>query len=73
LLNYGTSGFRDNAKYLKFVGWRVGLFVGMMSRNSKEKLGVMITASHNKIIDNGFKIVPPKGGMLSMEDEKHIE
>lgn len=51
----------------------MGLFVGMMSRNSKEKLGVMITASHNKIIDNGFKIVPPKGGMLSMEDEKHIE
>lgn len=33
----------------------------------------MITASHNKIIDNGFKIVPPKGGMLSIEEEQNIE
>lgn len=40
-----------------------------MSKNTTLKLGVMITASHNKIIDNGFKIVPPKGGMLSIEEE----
>lgn len=33
----------------------------------------MITASHNKIEDNGFKIVPPKGGMLSIEEEQNIE
>ncbi|CAK90292.1 unnamed protein product (macronuclear) [Paramecium tetraurelia] len=73
LLSYGTSGFREESKYLKFVGWRVGIFIGQMSKNTKLKLGVMITASHNKIIDNGFKIVPPKGGMLSIEEEQNIE
>ncbi|CAD8186336.1 unnamed protein product [Paramecium pentaurelia] len=73
LLTYGTSGFREESKYLKFVGWRVGIFIGQMSKNTTLKLGVMITASHNKIIDNGFKIVPPKGGMLSIEEEQNIE
>lgn len=41
----------------------------MLARNTKLNLGIMITASHNRIEDNGFKIVPPKGGMLSIEDE----
>ena len=42
--------------------------------NAKEKLanGLMITASHNPIVDNGVKISDTEGGMIAESLEKHI-
>lgn len=33
--------------------------------------GLMVTASHNSVEDNGVKMVDPEGGMLAMDWEKH--
>ena len=46
-LGYGTAGFRTKAEFLKRAAFRVGLVVGMRARGLNNKMGVMITASHN--------------------------
>ena len=35
--------------------------------------GIVITASHNPIYDNGFKLVPIFGGMVSRDEEILLE
>lgn len=47
LLQYGTAGFRANAKHLDHVMFRIGLFAVLRSKNTKATIGVMVTASHN--------------------------
>lgn len=47
LLQYGTAGFRDNAKHLDHIMFRMGLFAVLRSKNTKATIGVMVTASHN--------------------------
>jgi phosphoacetylglucosamine mutase len=37
---------------------------------SNKAIGVMITASHNPVQDNGVKIVDPDGGMLEQSWEE---
>jgi len=34
-------------------------------------IGLMVTASHNAVEDNGVKMVDPEGGMLAMDWEGH--
>lgn len=47
LLQYGTAGFRDNAKHLDHIMFRMGLFAVLRSKKTKATIGVMVTASHN--------------------------
>lgn len=47
VLQYGTSGFRTNAKKLDHIMFRVGLLATLRSRKTKATIGVMVTASHN--------------------------
>lgn len=73
--SYGTAGLRDNSSDLDYPFWRIGLFLGFLSRvyqYKKEIIGVMITASHNPHGQNGIKIFT-KEGYLSHKLEKQIE
>lgn len=47
LLQYGTAGFRANAKHLDHIMFRMGLFAVLRSKSTKATIGVMVTASHN--------------------------
>jgi phosphoglucosamine mutase len=47
--------------------------IGMLVREMRADLGVMISASHNLYPDNGIKLFGPDGFKLSDEDEAAIE
>ncbi|KAJ1391758.1 Phosphoacetylglucosamine mutase [Sesbania bispinosa] len=68
-LSYGTAGFRADASILPSTVYRVGILAALRSLKTQSVIGVMITASHNKISDNGVKIADPNGGMLSQHWE----
>lgn len=55
---------------MKPVAFRVGILAALVSRFHGGKwIGVMITASHNPIADNGIKLVDPQGEMVIGEWE----
>ncbi len=47
--------------------------VSMLTRSLRADLGVMISASHNRYVDNGIKFFGPDGHKLSDEVEGEIE
>jgi phosphoglucosamine mutase len=47
--------------------------IGMLVREMRADLGVMISASHNPFPDNGIKLFGPDGFKLSDQDEAAIE
>uniref|UniRef100_A0A803L5U1 Phosphoacetylglucosamine mutase n=1 Tax=Chenopodium quinoa TaxID=63459 RepID=A0A803L5U1_CHEQI len=68
-LSYGTAGFRTDATLLRSTLYRVGILAALRSLKTQSLIGLMITASHNKVSDNGVKIADPNGGMLSQNWE----
>ncbi|KAL5791474.1 hypothetical protein ACOSP7_000068 [Xanthoceras sorbifolium] len=68
-LSYGTAGFRADALILQSTVFRVGILAALRSLKTQSVIGLMITASHNKVSDNGIKIADPCGGMLSQDWE----
>lgn len=68
-LSYGTAGFRADASLLASTVYRVGILAALRSLYTRSVIGVMITASHNQVSDNGVKIADPNGGMLSQHWE----
>ncbi|XP_028077555.1 phosphoacetylglucosamine mutase isoform X1 [Camellia sinensis] len=68
-LSYGTAGFRADSLLLESTVFRVGILAALRSVNTHSVIGLMITASHNKVSDNGIKISDPSGGMLSQDWE----
>ncbi|KAJ4908127.1 Phosphoacetylglucosamine mutase [Raphanus sativus] len=69
-LSYGTAGFRGDASLLDSTVYRVGILSALRSlKLGSSTVGLMITASHNKVSDNGVKVADPSGGMLSQEWE----
>ncbi|CAL0314343.1 unnamed protein product [Lupinus luteus] len=68
-LSYGTAGFRADASLLQSTVFRVGILAALRSLQTQSVIGVMITASHNQVSDNGVKIADPSGGMLSQHWE----
>ena len=70
--SYGTAGFRGNACGLDSVMFRMGLLAVLRSKAKSGKvIGVVITASHNPVEDNGVKLVDPLGEMLEESWEKY--
>lgn len=63
---YGTAGFRMASSHMGPVAYRVGLLAAALSAHlyGGRPLGIMLTASHNHIDDNGVKLVDPTGSML---------
>jgi phosphoacetylglucosamine mutase len=47
----------------------MGVFAVLRSVFTKEQVGIMATASHNKEVDNGIKMADPDGGMLAPDWE----
>jgi len=70
---YGTSGFRMNSEYLDIVALRLGFMLSVRSTLLSLPIGLMITASHNKNSDNGFKIADLNGRTLCKEWENLCE
>lgn len=68
-LSYGTSGFRADASVLSSTVYRVGILAALRSLKTESVIGVMITASHNIVSDNGVKVADPNGSMLSQHWE----
>lgn len=58
------------AQNLDGAMYRVGILAALRSLQTHVASGVMITASHNGIEDNGVKIVDGDGGMLVRSWEK---
>lgn len=70
-LKYGTAGFRAHHSVLPRLVYLVGVLAAHRSSFlSNKAIGVMITASHNPVQDNGVKIVDPDGGMLEQSWEE---
>ncbi|XP_077247400.1 phosphoacetylglucosamine mutase-like [Tasmannia lanceolata] len=72
-LSYGTAGFRADAKILSCTVFRVGILAALRSLKTRSIIGLMITASHNQISDNGVKIADPNGGMMTQEWESFAD
>ncbi|XP_065071481.1 phosphoacetylglucosamine mutase-like [Rhopilema esculentum] len=69
---YGTAGFRQRASDLDSVLFKVGILSVLRSKAKCGKaIGVMITASHNPVQDNGVKLIDPMGEMLEASWEKY--
>ncbi|KAL9249071.1 Phosphoacetylglucosamine mutase-like protein, partial [Drosera capensis] len=67
--SYGTAGFRADASLLSSTVFRVGILTALRAVKTGAVIGLMITASHNKVTDNGVKVADPSGGMLTKEWE----
>ncbi|KAF4362728.1 hypothetical protein G4B88_018346 [Cannabis sativa] len=67
--SYGTAGFRAEASLLPSTLYRMGILGALRALKTQSVIGIMITASHNQVSDNGVKIVDPTGGMLSQDWE----
>ncbi|GAB4834677.1 hypothetical protein Ancab_032940 [Ancistrocladus abbreviatus] len=68
-LSYGTAGFRADASLLESTVYRVAILAALRSLKTQSVIGLMITASHNKVSDNGVKIADPNGGMMTQHWE----
>uniref|UniRef100_A0AC35TNH1 Phosphoacetylglucosamine mutase n=1 Tax=Rhabditophanes sp. KR3021 TaxID=114890 RepID=A0AC35TNH1_9BILA len=69
---YGTSGCRDLAENIELVIKEIAMFTTYLSFIEKQAMGIMITASHNPIQDNGVKIIGPNGEMLDEENSSKL-
>lgn len=63
--SYGTAGFRGLGTELTGVCFRCGLIALLRAHQTKKYVGLMITASHNPIDDNGVKLTDWNGEMLA--------
>jgi phosphoacetylglucosamine mutase len=67
---YGTAGFRAEGAAMGPAVCRAGVVAALRSAKlGGAAVGVVITASHNPVRDNGVKIVDADGGMLSQDWE----
>ena len=70
-LGYGTAGFRADHTLLDSVCLRMGMMAALRSASLGVPVGIMVTASHNGIQDNGLKLSDGDGGMLHASWESY--
>jgi phosphoacetylglucosamine mutase len=62
----GTSGFRYDENELDKISFRIGIVTAIKSQfYGGLPMGIMVTASHNKYTDNGFKIAGIDGESIT--------
>ncbi|CAK0783544.1 hypothetical protein CVIRNUC_006743 [Coccomyxa viridis] len=66
---YGTAGFRAEASLLHSTVFRCGLLMAARALKTGAATGLVVTASHNPVTDNGVKLVEPTGYMLDQSWE----
>lgn len=71
VFRYGTAGFREKAVLLDSVFLRMGMLAWIRAVHVDQAIGLMTTASHNLVEDNGVKMIDPDGGMLEPAWEVH--
>lgn len=75
-LKYGTAGFRMNSELLidnmKRISDGIYYLLSACPR-LKNYIGIMITASHNPIEDNGLKLIDYNGDMILEEEQEILE
>lgn len=70
--SYGTAGIRMRAENLDYILYRMGLLSVIFSKFRKGQVtGLMVTASHNPVEDNGVKLIDTMGEMMPIAWEKH--
>src|SRR5688572_32813442 len=67
------AGFTSVGMDVVMVGPVPTPAVALLTHSMRADLGVMISASHNKFVDNGIKLFGPDGYKLSDKDEAAIE
>ncbi|CUH41083.1 Phosphoglucosamine mutase [Jannaschia seosinensis] len=73
LENALTAGLTSTGMNVLLLGPVPTPAVGLLARSMRADLGVMISASHNPVDDNGIKFFGPDGFKLSDEVEAEIE
>ena len=73
LENALTAGLTSTGMNVLLLGPVPTPAVGLLARSMRADLGVMISASHNPVDDNGIKFFGPDGFKLSDEAEAEIE
>ena len=68
-----TAGLTSTGMNVLLLGPVPTPAVGLLTRSMRADLGVMISASHNPVQDNGIKFFGPDGFKLSDEVEAEIE
>ncbi|KAG0609605.1 hypothetical protein M758_7G000100 [Ceratodon purpureus] len=71
--SYGTAGFRTDAALLPSTIFRMGVLAALRSICTQGITGLMLTASHNPVHENGVKLVDPSGGMLAVSWESYSD
>jgi phosphoacetylglucosamine mutase len=68
--SYGTAGFRADGATMAPAVCRAAILAALRSAKlGGAATGLVITASHNPVRDNGVKIADPDGGMLDQRWE----
>ncbi|WVZ72810.1 hypothetical protein U9M48_021212 [Paspalum notatum var. saurae] len=68
--SYGTAGFRADGATMAPAVCRAGILAALRSvKLAGAAVGIVITASHNPVADNGVKIADPDGGMMAQHWE----
>ena len=70
---YGTAGFRMKSEIMDSVVFITGVLAALRSMETQKITGIVITASHNEVEDNGVKVIDSNGEYMEKIWEERAE